>query len=111
MSLPLPSAKTSVGAGHLPDLSIVPESTLVLFQREFNIGDIVKRSLSNVESAVVVGYDTEVQLEHAIDGRKVKGWVPWGKLRSDMTVEARYRVMYGQWVGIVEEVSHWSGRS
>lgn len=52
-----------------------------------------------------MGSETEVQLEHAIDRTKVKGWIPWSKLKSDMAIEARDRVMFGDWVGIVEEVS------
>lgn len=89
----------------LSTLSIVPESSLILFQREFLKGDIVKRSLTAIESAVVMGSESEVQLEHAITGKKVKGWIPWSRLRTGMAMEARDRVVYGNWIGTVEEAS------
>ena len=86
------------------ELAIVPESSLVLYQREFMKGDIVKRSLASVESAVVVNVKTEVQLEHIITMQRIKGWVPYEKLANSLNIEARDRVVYDEWIGTVEEV-------
>ena len=87
------------------ELSIVPESTLLLYQREFMRGDVVKRSLVAVESAIVVDVKTEVQLEHVITHERVRGWVPYEKLASSLQIEARDKVVYDEWIGTVEEVS------
>ncbi|ORY33042.1 hypothetical protein BCR39DRAFT_463825 [Naematelia encephala] len=86
------------------DLTIVPESTLLLYAREFLKGDVVKRSLTAVESAVVTDVRSEVQLEHVINKRPVRAWVPSEKLDSALKIEARDRVVYDEWLGIVEEV-------
>ena len=86
------------------ELLIVPESTLSLVQREFLIGDIVKRSLANVESAVVVEVSSEVRLEHVMSKIKVEDWVPYDLLKGAITLEARDKVIYDQWIGTVEEV-------
>lgn len=87
------------------ELMIVPESTLSLFQREFLTGDIVKRSLANIESAVVIESKSEVRLEHVMSKQKVEEWVPYDLLKGAMVLEARDRVIYDEWVGTVEEVS------
>jgi ubiquitin-conjugating enzyme E2 O len=87
------------------ELLIVPESTLSLVQREFLIGDIVKRSLANVESAVVVEVKSEVRLEHVMSKIKVEDWIPYDLIKSAIILEARDKVIYDEWIGTVEEVS------
>jgi ubiquitin-conjugating enzyme E2 O len=87
------------------ELAIVSESSLLLYQREFLKGDVVKRSLVAVESAVVVRVKTEVQLEHVASCTRPRGWVPYEKLRNALYIEARDKVVYDEWVGTVEEVS------
>lgn len=84
---------------------IVPESSLLLYQREFLKGDVVKRSLVAVESAVIVDIKTEVQLEHIMSRERLRNWVPFDKLRNGMAIEARDKVIYDEWIGTVEEVS------
>ncbi|GFZ47242.1 hypothetical protein JCM24511_04985 [Saitozyma sp. JCM 24511] len=83
---------------------IVPESSLLLYQREFLKGDVVKRSLVAVESAVIVDIKTEVQLEHIMSRERLRSWVPFDKLRNGMAIEARDKVIYDEWIGTVEEV-------
>lgn len=67
-------------------------------------GDLVKRSLTAVESAMVIGVETEVQLDHVLGIFKIDGWTPTEKVRNAMNIEARSRVVYDNWVGVVEEV-------
>lgn len=87
------------------DLSIVRESEFTLFVRDFLRGDLVKRSLTSVESAVIVSTSAEVKLEPSLHaGMSVQGWVPYDKLRSALLVEARDRVVYDEWIGTVVEV-------
>ena len=85
-------------------LAIVPESSLVLFQRDFLKGDVVKRSLTAVESAMVVDIKAEVQLHHALTLQKIRGWVPVNKLSSSIPIEVRDKVVYNNWIGEVVEV-------
>lgn len=89
--------------------SIVPESTLSLRTREYIKGDIVKRSLTSIESAVVVDMRTELLLEHSVSKVQAKDWVPQEKTTNAMPFEARDRVVFDEWIGTVEEVSHTLG--
>ena len=86
------------------DLSIVPESTLLLYQRDFLKGDVVKRSLGAAESAVIVDVRTELQLENAVSHERVKGWVPFERLANSLQIEARDKVVFNEWIGTVIEV-------
>jgi ubiquitin-conjugating enzyme E2 O len=74
-------------------LAISPESSLILVQRDFIKGDLVKRSLTSVEAAVVKDVRTEVMMEHAITKEKVNGWVGFEKLENGFALEARDRVV------------------
>ncbi|KIR72050.1 ubiquitin-conjugating enzyme E2 O [Cryptococcus deuterogattii CA1014] len=101
-----PLKRGEVGISHLSTgrLAIVPESTLRLFQREFLKGDIVKRSLTSQESALVVNIKTEVKLQHALTGEELDQWVKYEDVSNALKIDARDRVVYGNWVGTVEEV-------
>ncbi|KIR52646.1 ubiquitin-conjugating enzyme E2 O [Cryptococcus gattii Ru294] len=101
-----PLKRGEVGISHLSTgrLAIVPESSLRLFQREFLKGDIVKRSLTSQESALVVNIKTEVKLQHALTGEELDQWVKYEDVSNALKIDARDRVVYGNWVGTVEEV-------
>ncbi|KIR35252.1 ubiquitin-conjugating enzyme E2 O [Cryptococcus deuterogattii MMRL2647] len=101
-----PLKRGEVGISHLSTgrLAIVPESTLRLFQREFLKGDIVKRSLTSQESALVVNIKTEVKLQHALTGEELDQWVKYEDVSNALKIDARDRVVYGNWVGTIEEV-------
>ncbi|WVF65350.1 hypothetical protein IAT40_000076 [Kwoniella sp. CBS 6097] len=86
------------------ELSIVPESSLTLSSREFLKGDVVKRSLTDPESAVIVDMSTQVKLVHAITKAPVEDWVEYKVLKNSLSIEARDRVVYKGWIGTVEEV-------
>jgi len=86
-------------------LAIVPESLLTLRSRDFLKGDVVKRSLTNIESATIVDITAEAKLEHAITKEPVDAWVPWNLLGNSMIIEARDKVVFDEWLGTVEEVS------
>lgn len=86
-------------------LAIIPESLLTLRSRDFLKGDVVKRSLTNIESATIVDITAEVKLEHAITKESLDAWVPWNLLGNSMIIEARDKVVYDEWLGTVEEVS------
>lgn len=76
---------------------------MYLIQRDFILGDLVKRSLSAVESAVITKISSEVRLEHVTTGQKLS-WTPYDKVTNALMVEVRDHVVYNNWIGTVEEV-------
>ena len=86
-------------------LSIVPESSLSLRQRNFLVGDVVKRSLLHVESGIVIDSEHEVRLTKLIVGDILPGWIPFDKLKSSLILEVKDKVIYDEWFGTIEEVS------
>jgi ubiquitin-conjugating enzyme E2 O len=86
-------------------LAIVPETSLVLYQREFMRGDIVKRSLFDTQSAIVQSMYSEVRLEHVMTKQKLKEWIPFQSLKSSLVVQHRDTVVFENWIGTIEEVS------
>ena len=75
--------------------------------RQFMRGEMVKRSLTDAESAVIIETISQVKLESLFHvGRRVDGWVPWDQLKNSLVFEKRDRVVYNNWVGTVEEVSY-----
>lgn len=90
-------------------LSIVPERKYVLFSRDFMRGDVVKRALTQAESAVVVDIESEVRLETITRDPSdrlgaMSDWVAWKKLKNSLAAEQRDRVVFDEWIGTVEEV-------
>lgn len=86
------------------ELEAVPELSLQLFERAFLKGDLVKHSLEDAESAVVVEVETHCLLEHIISGERLSEWVPWSKLKNAVKIEAKDKVVFDEWIGTVEEV-------
>lgn len=86
------------------DLRIVPESTLTLWARDAYRGEVVKRSLTSVENAMVLEERHEVQLEHVFTGQKIDEWVPVEQVVSSIPFERGDRVIYKNWLGTVEAV-------
>ncbi|WVN87953.1 uncharacterized protein L203_103150 [Cryptococcus depauperatus CBS 7841] len=101
-----PLKRGEVGISYLADgsLAIVPELTLMLFQREFRKGDLVKRSLANHESALIVDVKTQLKLKHVITGEEIQDWVPYEDVVNTSMIDSRDRVVYNNWVGTVKEV-------
>lgn len=87
------------------ELQIVPEAEYTLVSRDFIPGDVVKRSLTAVESAVVSSVRSEVRLHHAIAKDREGGWIPFDQVQNALKIEARDKVFCDEWIGTVEEVS------
>ena len=86
------------------ELSIVSESDFRLHQREYLKGDVVKRSLADLDSAVVIEVRTDCRLQHVVTGHQVGDWFPFEKLKSALLFEARDRVVIDNWIGTVDDV-------
>ena len=83
------------------ELSIVPESSLVLFQRCFRTGDIVKRSLTALQSAVITDVKWEILLEQPETKKRTRSWAPFESVKSHRGFEVGDAVAYGNWIGYV----------
>lgn len=53
----------------------------------------------------MVNIKTEVKLQHALTGEELDQWVKYEDVSNALKIDARDRVVYGNWVGTVEEVS------
>ncbi|CAE6413274.1 unnamed protein product [Rhizoctonia solani] len=83
---------------------IVPESEYELVDRTFRVGDVCKRGIDDVASAVVLEVRCELRLKHAISGVPVEGWIPGHEVESKPGVMLGDYVVCNDWVGQVEEI-------
>jgi ubiquitin-conjugating enzyme E2 O len=83
----------------------VPESDLLLLGRNLLPGNLVKRSLSSPQTAIVLFTRTEALLGNSLNDEVRNDWIPMEKL----TVAARFRpgdrVIAGEWVGVVTMIA------
>jgi hypothetical protein len=84
--------------------SILPESDLQLYARDIQLGEIVKRSLTEPESAVVLEHKVEVKVKQVFTGQQVDEWIPGDLFVPSIAFERGDRVIYENWVGTVEAV-------
>lgn len=80
---------------------IVPESEYELVDRTFRVGDVCKRGIDDVASAVVLDVTCELKLRHAISGIEVGVWVDGAEVESKPGVMLGDYVICDDWVGQV----------
>lgn len=83
---------------------IVRETDYYLVDRSMQPGDIVKRSVHDVQSGVILESKVEVKLEHAVSMAQYAGWVWSDELENATEVYIGDYVLYDDWVGQIEEV-------
>lgn len=83
---------------------IVPESTLTLWTRTMALGEVVKKSLTALEAATVIGVQHEYQVEHVMSGQKITEWIPEELLVPYVPFAQGDKVIYKNWIGTVETV-------
>ncbi|KAG9103116.1 hypothetical protein FRC06_000178 [Ceratobasidium sp. 370] len=83
---------------------IAPESEYELVDRTFRVGDVCKRGIDDVESAVVLDVRCELRLKHAISGIEVPEWIDGEAVEGKPGVMLGDYVVCEDWVGQVEEV-------
>ena len=83
----------------------MPESDLLLLSRNIFPGDIVKRTLSSSQAAIVLSTKTEVLLEKSFDAEKIEGWIPMEKLTSAARFRPGDKVIKDEWVGVVTMIA------
>ncbi|KZO89659.1 hypothetical protein CALVIDRAFT_547777 [Calocera viscosa TUFC12733] len=83
--------------------AILKESDILLKDRAFRPGDVVKQNLTDVMSGIVTGTHCEVMLEHAITKQPLQGWVDVQYVELDTEVAPGDYVIYGNWIGTTFE--------
>lgn len=103
----------------LPQREILPESKLMLLDRMYQPGDLLKRSIDDVRSGIVTrcatnlllrdkplaeafySIDVKGRLEHAITGEEIPGWKNKEDVDPYIDVDMGDYVVYEDWVGQV----------
>ena len=83
---------------------IVHEKDYYLVDRSLQPGDLVKLSVHDVQSGVVLESRVEVKLEHAVSMAQYSPWVSSEELENATEVYVGDYVIHDDWVGQVEEV-------
>lgn len=83
----------------------MPESEYELVDRTFRVGDVCKRGIDDVASAVVLEVRCELRLKHAISGVEVKEWISGDEVENKPGVMLGDYVVCDDWVGQVSEGS------
>ena len=105
----------------LPQREILPESRLILLDRMYQPGDLLKRSIDDVRSGVVTRFvklsiqadyttrsfielysiDVQGRLEHAISYEPISEWKSMDDVECYIDVDMGDYVVYDDWVGQV----------
>lgn len=88
----------------MPQREILPESKLMLLDRIYQPGDLLKRSVDDVCSGIVTSIDVKGRLEHAITGDEIPGWKSKEDVECYIDVDMGDYVVYDDWVGQVVEM-------
>ena len=80
---------------------ILPELDLKLMDRSLQPGDVVKRRIEDVQSAIVLDVRVKARLEHAVSKEPVEGWKSLEDLNTDRQAEIGDYVVYDDWLGQV----------
>ncbi|THH34055.1 hypothetical protein EUX98_g169 [Antrodiella citrinella] len=83
---------------------ILPESKLQLVDRSYQPGDLLKRSVDDVQAGVVTSIEVTGLLEHTINGQEIPGWRSTDETECDLEVDMGDYVVYDDWVGQVIEM-------
>ncbi|KIJ39288.1 hypothetical protein M422DRAFT_781107 [Sphaerobolus stellatus SS14] len=101
-----PLVPGEIGVSFLPNhrREILPESEFDLVDRSFQPGDACKRDIQSVEAGVVISVDVEAQLEHAITGQHLDGWLSASDLEPANDLYIGDFVTVEDWIGQVLQI-------
>ncbi|KAH9855005.1 hypothetical protein C2E23DRAFT_875028 [Lenzites betulinus] len=101
-----PLVQGEVGVSYFPRLAreIVSEDALELVDRLYQPGDLLKRSVDDVQSGIVTRSNVKVRLDHAISGQVVPGWLSKDDIEAAVEIDMGEYVIYNDWVGQVVEM-------
>ncbi|QRW11976.1 ubiquitin-conjugating enzyme [Ceratobasidium sp. AG-Ba] len=101
---PLQKGEFGITDIELRSRHIAPESEYELVDRTFRVGDVCKRGIDDVASAVVLDVWCELRLKHAISGVEIPEWIQGDAVEPKPGVMLGDYVVCDDWVGQVEEV-------
>lgn len=81
--------------------AIFHERELQLVDRILQPGDYCKRSIDDVQSGVVLNFETRARIVHAISGEEVPGWYRREDMEDRVYADTGDYVMYDDWIGQV----------
>ncbi|KAI0094796.1 hypothetical protein BDY19DRAFT_914675 [Irpex rosettiformis] len=87
-----------------PQREILPESKLILLDRLYQPGDLLKKSIDDVRSGIVTSIDVQGRLEHAISFEPIETWKTMDDMEFYIDVDMGDYVVYNDWVGQVVEM-------
>ncbi|KAJ3783382.1 hypothetical protein GGU10DRAFT_361067 [Lentinula aff. detonsa] len=103
-----PLERGEVGVSFLSDTAdkreILSESELQLLDRSLQPGDVIKRSVDDVQSGMVLDVRMKTRLEHAISKEQVDGWKTSKDFDANRQAEIGDYVVYEDWLGQVIEL-------
>ncbi|KAI0832769.1 hypothetical protein BC628DRAFT_1415018 [Trametes gibbosa] len=101
-----PLVQGEVGVSYFPKLTreIVSEDTLELVDRLYQPGDLLKRSVDDVQSGIVTRTNVKVRVDHSINGQAVPGWLSKDEIEAAVEIDMGEYVIYNDWVGQVVEM-------
>ncbi|TCD69895.1 hypothetical protein EIP91_005719 [Steccherinum ochraceum] len=83
---------------------ILHESKLRLVDRTYQPGDLLKRSVDDLQAGVVTSIEVTGLLEHTISGEEIPGWKTTSETDCDLEIDMGDYVVYDDWVGQVVEM-------
>ncbi|KAG6840353.1 hypothetical protein C0991_007280 [Blastosporella zonata] len=96
-----------VGVSFLSDggeREILPESELILVDRNIHPGDFCKRTIEHMQSGVVTNVHVKGRIEHVISGEPVEGWKTMEDIETKLEADIGDYVVYDDWIGQVIEL-------
>ncbi|EPQ60517.1 hypothetical protein GLOTRDRAFT_135189 [Gloeophyllum trabeum ATCC 11539] len=101
-----PLQRGEVGVSFFPTAAreILPEARCALVDRTFVCGDLAKRRVEDVRSAVVVDVDVRFRLRHVVSGEEVRGWRRLSELEWEVDMEVGDYVVCDNWIGQIAEM-------
>ncbi|KZT30709.1 hypothetical protein NEOLEDRAFT_1174097 [Neolentinus lepideus HHB14362 ss-1] len=101
-----PLQRGEVGVSFLPAATreILPEARFRLVDRTFVCGDLCKKRVEDMRSAVVVDVDVRFRLRHVVSGEEVPGWKSLGEVAYDVDMEVGDYVVCDDWIGQIAEM-------
>ncbi|KZT72795.1 hypothetical protein DAEQUDRAFT_722414 [Daedalea quercina L-15889] len=101
---PLKPGEVGVSYFPRPTREILPEAQLELVDRNYQPGDLLKRSVDDVVSGVVTGIEVKGRLEHAISDEPLHEWKTTSEVQTAIDVDMGDYVVYDDWIGQVVEM-------
>lgn len=104
-----PLKRGEVGVSFFPAMTrdILPESEFTLVDRPLQPGDVCKRRIEDLQSAVVMNANVKFKVQHAISRQKLDDWKTLADVKCFEDVTVGCYVAYNDWIGQIQEVCYY----